>query len=305
MVVKAIVKLKLTLPISLIFALFLTGCARQSEDSEIEAKLGAVGEHRMEHPHYPLMVFGDFGPDNQPAGISVDVYGYYVHETNKDDPTANVLSPTAAAQRLERTFERAILSAKSAEAGTPPPKPPLPSNPDWKEAPHPKSGVYTIVCQCSAQRRSFDIAVDGTDLTHVKPVLYHDAELVIGDGLKTQNAALKASSTPNGFTLCTAEILKVQQGSRGVEPHLMGNPMLLTPVDKGLALRGLDHSIQKLLKTTKGLTPSPATAHLIVQGPDLSETYAISLTDARSEATGTKAALEAMGSTIDQLNKKS
>ena len=192
----------------------------------------------------------------------------------------------------------------------PPPKPPLPSNNDWKKALHPKDGTYTIVTQFGAKPHQFDVAVGGSEkdlpdeLAQLKPALDREAGEVIADCLKVQSDGLRASATPAGFSLCTTELLRIQQGSRGVEPHLMGSPLLLVPIDKGLALKGLDRSIRKLMASTAKIQPSPSTAHLVVEGPGFSETFDVSLADREAEERGIKAAVEGLGAKIDELNKQ-
>ena len=234
-------------------AAFGAGCG-QGEDREITAKLATVAVHRSTHPHYPVVVVEDFGSESQPAGIALDAYGLYVHETTKVNPRANVLSQTAAADLLERAFERSIQSIQSAEKDTPPPKAPYPANLDWKHSPHPKFGSYVIVSRCGAVGHTFDVELASTAISGqaptpstLRPVLSRDASLVVSDGAKAQESALRALKTPGGFSLCTKELLDVQQGNRGVEPHLTGGPLLLTPIDRSQAIKALGRTVNKLL----------------------------------------------------------
>jgi hypothetical protein len=285
------------------FVVAVDGCSSK-EDTDIEVKLHSVAVHRSEHVHYPIMVFGDFKSDNQPAGIGLDVYSFYVHETTKPNAMTSALSPSAAEATLEHTFEKALQSVVAAEAASPPPRPPLPNNSDWIHAPHPKLGTYRIVSQFGKKARAFDIPFDSKhDIAEVRPILAQDAQIVVGDGLRAQNEALQAAKTPCGFTLCTSEILKLQQGNRGVEPHLIGGPLLLTPVDRQLALKGLEQSILKLVGSTSKIQPPPSTAHLVVDGPEFNQTYEIPI-GGPSQDQAIKTTLESLGAEIDNLNKK-
>ncbi len=286
-----------------VMALLVSGCG-QAEDRDIEAKLSTVAAHRSDHPHYPIMVFGDYGNDSQPGGISVDVFGPYVHVSTKPNPELRVLSQVQATEKIERVFEKAIQSAQTEEAATPAPKPPLPSTPEWKTAPHPAAGTYRIVSRFGSSPHAFDVALAAkADPATIRTSLQKDAETIVSDGIKVQNQALEAVSTPSGFSLCTDELLKIQQGSRGVEPHLMGGPLLLTPLNKDQALKGLDRSIRKLLDSTAKLKPAPSVAHLLVDGPGFSETYPIPVDNPKTQEDAIKTALSSLGSRIDQLNK--
>jgi len=288
----------------------VSGCGSK-EDRDIEAKLSTVATHRTEHPHYPTMIFGDFAADSQPAGVAVDAYGFYVHATSKPNTATTSMSQAAASAKLERTFERSLQAVLSAEASVPAPKPPYPVNTDWKASPHPKLGTYLVVSRFGPKPRTFCIAIEAKPhqdpaeaVAALKSVLLQDAALVVNDGVKAQNEGLQSLGTPCGFSLCTSELLKIQQGSRGVEPHLIGGPLLLVPIDKALALKGLDHSIRKLLASTAKIQPPPTTAHLVVDGPQFNQTYTISLSGPSEIESGIKAALEAIGSRIDVLNKQ-
>ena len=293
-----------------LIAAAFAGC-EGSEDREIDSKLDKVATHRTEHPHYPVIVFDDFGSASQPAGLSVDAYSFYVHETTKPNTYLNVLTPSNAAVKLEQTFERCLKSISAAEAAASPPKPPLPVNEDWKRAPHPKSGTYTIVCKLGPWAQSFDIPMStgapgdlDKTISLLRPELLQNANTVVGEALKMQNEALKRMDTPSGFSLCTEELLKIQQGNRGVEPHLLGAQLYLAPIDKALALKGANRSIRKLLVSTANLKPPSDSAHLVVVGPDFSHTYEIPLDGGLGEATAINLALEGIGGKIDELNKK-
>lgn len=290
--------------VSIIFAAVAFGCG-SAEDRAFETKLGTVAAHRAEHPHYPVVVFGDFGSDNPPLGILVDVYGPYIHETTKVNPALTAIGPGAATNKLEQTFERAIQGIRAAEATTPAPTPLQQKTIEWKAAPHPKAGTYTIRTRFGSATHSFTVPYDGSGQSATETrQLTSDAAIVVQDGVKAQNAALNALATPSGFILCTLELLKAQNPNRPVDPHLTGGPLLLTPVDTALATKGLERSIRKLLDSTSKINPAPSAAHLTVQGLGLEKTYEIPLSVRGAEESAVKAVLQELRQKIDDANRE-
>jgi len=278
-------------------ALATTGCGN-AQDQKIETGLSDVASHRAAHPHYPVTIQGDFGPDNGPIGVTVDAYGFYAHTVTKPDPRLNVLSVTTASAKIAKLFELSIRAIKDTEAKVPAPKPPYPTSPDWKQIPHPKQGTYTIVSRIGPKPQSFDI--DGEP----KPgELASDANSVVTAGLKSQQEALMALKVPGGFSVCTAELLSIQQGNRGVEPHLLGDPLLLIPIDKDLAVKAMQHAIEKILATTSKLKPAPSIAHLVITGPGSKDTFPISMSVGPERQAAIQSVLTNLGARFDTLNQ--
>lgn len=294
---------------SLLPLLVLLGCG--SEDRQIEAGLGTVSAYRSAHPHYPVMAFDDFGRDNGPVGIPVDVYSFYCHATTQPNKLEDVSTAGQSSQQLAIVFAKAIESLMKLEASTPAPQPPYPGTPDWKLAPHPKPGTYLIVVKSGAKTRTFEIRCPvrsgestAAALDTVRSLLATDATQVVTDHALLEKKELLSLKPPPGFTLATQEMLDVQQGSRGVEPHLIGDPLCLVPVDKRLAMAGLDHSIKKLLDATSHLNPAPQVAHLLINGPGFKGAYEISLSPGQGRDQAIASAELAVGSRLDELNRK-
>ncbi len=278
-------------------ALASTGCGN-AQDQKIESGLSDVATHRAAHPHYPVTIQGDFGPDNGPIGVAVDAYGFYAHTVTKPDPKLNVLSVTTASAKIAKLFELSIRAIKDTEAKVPAPKPPYPTSPDWKLIPHPKQGTYTIISRLGPVPQLFDI--DGVP----KPgELDADANAVVTAGLKAQQEDLKALKVPGGFSVCTEELLSIQQGSRGVEPHLLGDPLLLIPVNKDLAVKAVHHAIDKILATTSKLKPAPSIAHLIITGPGSKDTFPIPMSVGPERQAAIQSVLTNLGARFDTLNQ--
>lgn len=282
---------------ALVLVVANTGCSN-AQDQKIEAGLSEVASHRAAHPHYPVTIQGEFGSDNGPIGITVDAYGFYAHTITKPNPKLNVLTAGAASTRLAKLFELSIRAIKDTEAKIPAPKPPLPTSPDWKQIPHPKQGTYTIISRLGPAPLSFDI--DGIP----KPgELAADADSVVSAGLKAQTDGLKALKVPGGFSVCTSELLSLQQGSRGVEPHLLGDPLLLIPIDKDLAVKAMQHAIEKMLDTTSKINPAPPTAHLVITGPGSKDTFPIPLSTGPDRQAAIQGVLTILASRFETLNQ--
>lgn len=288
----------------------LSGCG-SGEDPAYTTATGAIAAHRAGHPHYPVIAFDDFGDDNGPIGIPVDVYSFYCHATTKPNALAAVASVDETSRRLANVFGKAIKSLIVLEASTPAPHAPFPSTPEWKQAPHPASGSYQIVVGNGAKTLSFLIRCpvqtgESSDqaVERVAPQLLADAKQVVAEHAKLEEAEMKSFKPPPGFTLATQEMLDLQQGNRGVEPHQIGDPLCLTPLDRALAMAALDHSIKKILTLTARINPKPETAHLLIKGPGLDGVYAIPLAAGKEHDHAVASAESQVGNRLDELNRK-
>jgi len=257
------------------------------------------------------MVFNDFGSDNGPVGVPVDVYSSYGHATTKPNPLDTVSTVSQSCQRLATVFARTIGSLKALEATNPAPTPPLPTNPDWKQAPHPDPGTYEIVVKVGPSTRNFLVScptISGEPaaaaLERVRPQLIADAKQVIAEHADLETTEMRSLKPPPGFTLATQEMLDVRQGSRGVEPHLIGDPLCLVPIDKQLAMAALDHSIKKLLTATSQIKPNPAVANLLIKGPGFDGSYTVSLTPGSAQDDAVAKVEKEVGNRLDELNRK-
>jgi hypothetical protein len=297
--------------VGILGSLLLLGGCGSNEDRNIEAGLAEVSAHRSEHPHYPVMAFDDFGADNGPVGIPVDVFSFYCHATTQPNPLEQVTAVGKSSHRLATVFAKAIQSLITLEASTPAPRSPYPTTREWKLAPHPAPGTYEIIVQNGMKTLTFQVRCpvqsgESADaaVAKVQPQLMADAEQVVAAHVQLEKSEMKSLMPPPGFVLVTQEMLAAQKGVDAVDPHQVGDRLCLVPVDKQLAMAGLAHSIKKLLTATGRLNPKPKVANLVIQGPEFNETYPVPLTPGNNQDQAVAQAEKDVASRLDELNRK-